>query len=89
MVTINKQKVIDKFVGKGLEGFTLMMEEPNCSKRGCKHWLGFLDPTGQGVEGTVPFCVAFPDGIPDNVAWGDNPHTRPIDGDGGTRFEKE
>ena len=34
-------------------------------------------------------CEAFPDGIPDEIAYGDNPHTSPFPGDHGIRFEPE
>ena len=34
-------------------------------------------------------CEAFPDGIPDEIAYGDNPHTSPFPGDHGIRFEAE
>lgn len=34
-------------------------------------------------------CKAFPSGIPDAVLLGRNPHTEPIPGDGGFRFERD
>ncbi len=53
--------------------------EPNCSKRGCAHLLGVLQPNGgEGYE--VPYCLAFPDGIPDNIAYGRHRHLKPVDG---------
>ena len=86
----------DKFVGTGLDGFILldaedndMMEEPHCSKRDCMHFIGFRDPTDKGVEGTQPFCAAFPKGIPDDIAWGKSLHLEPVKGDHGIQFEKE
>jgi hypothetical protein len=37
---------------------------------------------------TVGFtCAAFPEGIPDAVLVGGDPHTEPIEGDHGLRFE--
>ena len=69
----------------------MSMEQPECSKRECKHWVEageFIDPLDEGVEGTVPVCRAFLKGIPDDVAWGDNLHLRPIKGDHGIQFEK-
>ncbi|MBV9328477.1 MAG: hypothetical protein JO352_32580 [Chloroflexi bacterium] len=37
------------------------------------------------VEGRT--CAAFPDGIPREMWIGDNPHTAPVVGDHGIRFE--
>lgn len=34
-------------------------------------------------------CDAFPDGIPDEIAYGDDLHLRPVLGDRGLQFEKE
>lgn len=31
-------------------------------------------------------CVAFPGGIPDEIAYGDVLHVEPYPGDGGTRY---
>jgi len=64
-----------------------MLEEPRCSKRNCRHfegarWLGDDEPT------EVVVCRAFPDGIPSEIAYGDNPHTEPYRGDSGIRFEQ-
>lgn len=33
-------------------------------------------------------CKAYPQGIPDEIWWGDNPHLTPFPGDNGIRFEK-
>ena len=66
-----------------------MMFVPKCSERDCRHWISFLDPTGKGNEGTVPFCEAFPKGIPYAIAWGDNLHTKPFPGDNGIQYEPE
>ncbi len=35
-----------------------------------------------------PTCDAFPDGIPNDVLDGRNPHTEPIEGDGGIVWEE-
>lgn len=37
----------------------------------------------------VPWCKAFPEGIPPEIAQGDEPHTEPFPGDNGIQFEKE
>jgi len=46
----------------------------------CKH---FFNEKG-------PFrCEAFPNGIPEEIAMGGNPHKRPYPGDNGIQFEKK
>ena len=44
-----------------------------------------------GDESTErPYCAAFPDGIPEEIAYGDNKHLKPIEGQGNDIvFEKE
>jgi len=34
-------------------------------------------------------CLAFPEGIPDEIWDGKNKHTKPFKGDNGIQFEKE
>lgn len=64
-----------------------MMDEPNCSKRGCKHFRGVDQPDGtEQTERVV--CAAFPNGIPDAIAYGDDLHLTAYPGDHGTQFEK-
>lgn len=57
--------------------------EPQCFKRKCKHLIG-PDP----ARGIVT-CKAFPDGIPDDIAYGDNLHLVPQKGDHGITYERE
>lgn len=68
-----------------------MMEQPQCSKRECVHWDetgDFISPTKDPRdEGTIPVCRAFPKGIPDAIAWGDDPHTSPVEGDHGILYK--
>jgi hypothetical protein len=60
--------------------------EPKCWTRRCKHFRGVKQ--ADGTEATeVNYCEAFPDGIPDEIAYGDNPHTEPYVGDRGIQFE--
>ena len=62
-----------------------MMAEPRCSERGCAHYVGVDQPNGtEATERVV--CEAFPEGIPDEIAYGDNPHASPYPGDHGRRF---
>jgi hypothetical protein len=62
-----------------------MLAPVKCAERGCRHFRGFWQ--SDGTEGTeVAVCKAFPRGIPPDIAFGDNPHTTPVQGDHGVRF---
>ena len=65
-----------------------MIPEPKCSKRGCVHFQG-VRRKGEDETTEVVYCSAFPNGIPEEIAYGNNPHTKPFIGDNGIRFEKE
>ena len=58
---------------------------PRCYERRCKHFGGVR---GTEEEGQVPICSAFQDGIPDEIAYGDNQHTEAFEGDQGIQFEE-
>lgn len=64
-----------------------MMSEPRCSQRGCKYFIGIKNGGDETTE--RPVCEAFPDGIPDEIAYGNNPHTQPFPGDNGIQFKEE
>ncbi len=64
-----------------------MLIEPRCSIRNCKHNVGAYSPNGHEI-GQVPACDAFPKGIPDEIAYGDNLHLKPYPGDHGIQFEE-
>jgi hypothetical protein len=66
---------------------TLLLE-PNCYTRRCKHYLG-VRQIGDDMLAQTNYCAAFHDGIPDAIAYGDNPHTAPFEGDHGIMFEVE
>lgn len=52
-----------------------MISEPRCSVRKCK-WLSGVSELTKGQEDTqVPVCPAFPREIPEDIAWGENPHS--------------
>ncbi len=52
-----------------------MILPPKCFERKCRHYEGIIQPDGTEV-GERPACPAFPDGIPDNIAYGNDPHSR-------------
>lgn len=65
-----------------------MIKESRCFERRCTHYQGILQKDGT-EKNERPYCTAFPDGIPDNIAYGKNKHTRPIEGQGNDiTFEK-
>ena len=64
-----------------------MLEEPKCWTRNCKHFLGVTQPDGT-EETEVVYCKAFPDGIPEEIAYGDDPHDKILLGQTG-RFVYE
>jgi len=54
-----------------------MIRIPNCAERDCEHLQGVKDTEDEANQ--IPVCEAFPDGIPDEIAYGDNPHTEPLE----------
>lgn len=66
-----------------------MLATPNCWKRRCKHFLGVIQPDGTEMTENVN-CRAFPDGIPYEIAYGDNLHLKPHpDQDNDIVYERE
>lgn len=59
-----------------------MISKPNCITRGCIHFIGITPE----VAGERPICKAFPAGIPSRIAFGNDLHLTPEDGDGGVVF---
>jgi len=56
-----------------------MLIEPKCWKRHCKYYIGVDQPDGTEVsERNV--CEAFPERIPYEIAYGDDPHDKPFKG---------
>lgn len=64
-----------------------MITESRCSQRKCKHYQGIFQPTGKEDGGEFHCCDAFPDRIPDEIAYGSNKHLKPYPGDHGIQFE--
>ncbi len=58
-----------------------MLDEPTCYTRKCKHFQGVEQSDGTEMTEEV-VCKAFPDGIPDEVPYGDNLHLEPLLGQG-------
>lgn len=67
--------------GKKLSSDEPTVREPRCHGRSCKHLLGSKDGK--------PVCSAFPDGIPDTIAYGNDLHLKPVKGDHGILYERE
>ena len=53
-----------------------MLEEPKCSKRNCKHLEG-VEWLGEEEATEIITCVAFPKGIPIEIAYGKDLHLTP------------
>lgn len=66
----------------------MTISEPKCSKRNCKHFIGVKPNQNEKLPITI--CEAFPKGIPDEIAYGDNKHLKPIENQKNEiTFEKE
>jgi hypothetical protein len=63
-----------------------MIVEPKCFTRQCRYFLGVNDAK---EPEQVVICKAFPKGIPDEIAYGDNPHTKPYLGDHDILYTQE
>ena len=50
-----------------------MIEEPQCFKRDCKHYFGIIQSDGTELT-EKPGCLAFPEGIPNDIAYGKELH---------------
>ena len=71
-----------------------MLAEPKCFPRRCRWFMGVKTLPNTDIPENaelyqVPYCQAFPNGIPAEIAYGHNDHTEPYPEDGGIRFEKE
>ncbi len=53
-------------------------EESNCSKRRCVNYIGMRELMNGDESASKNICVAFMFGIPDNIAYGDELHLKPI-----------
>lgn len=64
-----------------------MLFEPSCYIRACKHFIG-VKKNGNPEVAEILVCKAFPNGIPDEIAYKGNEHTAPYKNDNGIRFER-
>ena len=65
-----------------------MIAEPICYIRSCSHFLGVKQDNEDEATERV-YCKAFPDGIPNEIAYGVNKHLKPIaEQDNDIIFEK-
>ena len=64
-----------------------MIARPRCVERKCIHYLG-VRWLGNEESTEVPHCKAFPKGIPSDIAYGDNLHLEPVEGDNGIQYVK-
>lgn len=51
-----------------------MNRPPRCWKRRCKHYIGVVRQVEEDESSEVPVCKAFPEGIPNDIAYGIDPH---------------
>lgn len=66
----------------------MALQEPRCLQRNCIQFQG-ATWLGRTEKSEVVFCNAFPEGIPNDIAYGDNLHLAPIKKQGNTiTFEK-
>ena len=60
-----------------------------CHKNKCRWFLGAHQPDETEATECL-ICVAFPTGIPDDIAYGENKHTKVVEGQQGVfTYEKQ
>lgn len=62
-----------------------MILTPRCFERNCIHFRG---ANGNDELDEHLICVAFPEGIPNDIAFGDNLHLVSQSGDNGVIYEQ-
>ena len=72
-----------------------MLATPACFERRCVHYIGvsqnvFSNYISHGTEEPERHvCLAFPEGIPDQIAYGDNLHLTPLPNQGNSIVYEE
>ena len=61
-----------------------MIKEPRCRQRGCKFFIGVK---GEDEKDQRVVCDAFPEAIPNEIAYGNNLHLDKFTGDHGIQYE--
>lgn len=51
-----------------------MLPAPKCFKRRCKYYIGVYMRIEADESTETHTCQAFPEGIPSDIAYGNNPH---------------
>lgn len=64
-----------------------MLATPRCFERQCRHFIGVSQPDGTELTERV-VCAAFLNGIPNEIAYGDNLHLQPFPGDHGIQYDR-
>ena len=54
-----------------------MLSRSRCAIRKCKYLIGVLQKYNDESDERW-YCKAFPDGIPDEIVYGDNKHLKPL-----------
>jgi hypothetical protein len=68
---------VSKWISEtNFKGDRKMLLPTKCEIRKCKHYLGVIQPDGTEMTETN-YCEAFLDGIPVDIAYGDNKHLTP------------
>ena len=66
-----------------------MIEQPRCWSRRCRHFGGVEEVGGEGEQFQVVVCPAFPRGIPERIAYGEDDHLTYVIGQEGTLVFEE
>lgn len=66
-----------------------MIATPRCVERKCVHFEGIYAPDPNSERGQRPRCAAFPRGIPNEIAYGNDLHADPFPGDHGVQYKRE
>ncbi len=56
-----------------MHNISYLIKAPRCFQRHCKHYQGIAPPDGIELTGR-PVCKAYPNGIPDEIAYGNDLH---------------
>jgi hypothetical protein len=65
-----------------------MLAPAKCEERKCKSFIGVSQPDGT-EDSERYYCKAFPEGIPFEIVFGNNAHTKPFPGDNGIQYESK